>query len=207
MPALALFATKYWKEIVVGIAIIAFVGYIMTLRNMVDYYKSKVVKLERIIASMVVRQKELEGAASELSRKYEVRGTTIYLANEKKAKENAERIARDEITKRIRLPAIAVQLFNGTTSDNTESKPTTETVESNVGGAGGTAAVSGASDSGATLNDLLAQNEINKKNHKNAVEQVKEWQSFWSDYVKSVEEADAKTPNELPKNRWMFWQK
>ena len=206
MPALALFFTKYWKEVIVGVAIIAFVGYIMTLRNMVDYYKAKAAKLERIVASMIVRQKELEGAASELSRKYEVRGSTIYLANEKKAKENAERIARDEITKRIRLPAIAVQLFNGTTSGDAEGKPITNPVEGNDGGASGAQAAADSEPTDATLNDLLKQSNENRLNHEKAVGQVKEWQSFWSDYVKSVEEADAKAPNTVPKSRWGFWR-
>lgn len=204
MGAIGLFLAKNWKEVIVAGAIILFVGYILTLRNMVDYYKSKVVKLERIVASLVVRNKELEGAATELTRKYEVRGSAIYKADEERARKNAERIANDQVTRRIRLPSIAVQLFNGTETVP-EGNPASSTVEGNDGGASGSQATSGSSPEAltdATLNDLLAQSNENKKNHEKAVKQVKEWQSFWSDYVKEVEKADANTPVELPKKRF-----
>jgi len=204
MGAIGLFLAKNWKEVIVGLAILLFVGYILTLRTMVDYYKSKVVKLERIVASMVVRNKELEGAATELTRKYEVRGSAIYKADEERAKQNAERIANDQITRRIRLPAIAVQLFNSTETV-VEGKPTTTAVGGNDGGTSGAETPRSSNPEAltdATLNDLLAQANENKKNHEKAVKQVKEWQSFWSDYVRSVEKADSETPVELPKKRF-----
>lgn len=164
----------YWKPIVIGLVVVAALGYVKALHMEIDHYKSKVVQLEKEKALVQEKNNLLEHNATELSKKYARQLENKLLEEQKKAKLVQERIKKDEESKRINLSANVVELFNAGKPDD-QPAPTTERKDD-----------AKTSTDSKTLNDLLSITATNDANHKECIETVLEWQNFWTDYSSGV---------------------
>lgn len=170
---------KNWKIVLPILLLVAALGYVQTLHWRIDYYKGKVTELTLAVKQGLMREEKLRDNAVALTAKYETRLATQAEILENQKNEITKRILADEETKRIRISRNVVKLFNDS-KPKTEQQPTAETKPAND---------EGTSSDSTTLNQLLYVSAINDAAHELCRKTVKEWQSFWRDYVASYEKA------------------
>lgn len=182
MPAFLLalgpFLKTWWKVILPVVLLLMALGYVKVLHMEIDHYKAQNVELRLAIKQSEDRKKLLEDNATALNKKYETQLYAKQLEETKKQKLVKERIKRDKESKLIVLPATSVELFNASKPDVSESTPRAE--QGDDGKASADPAV-------VTLNKLLEVSAINDEHHQQCINQVLEWQNFWTDYKASVQ--------------------
>jgi hypothetical protein len=145
----------------------------------IDHYKSENLELTLVIEQANAKNKRLEDHAQALTAKYEGSLALKQKELDKTSKDLKERIKKDEESRRIKLSANVVGLFNASKSES-NSKAAPEAKPSDDGG------TSPAPQVTITLNDLLLTSAENDKNHLKCIDQVHEWQKFWKDFETTV---------------------
>lgn len=170
------FLKAWWKVIVPIVLLLLALGYVKILHLKIDHYREQVVELRLANKEAEQQVKKLEDNATVLTKKYERSLENKQLEIDRVVKQRAlERIKHDEETKRIRLSANVVGLFNSgkPPSDGEDPAPAVRSNDENPPAGG------------KTLNDLLTVVVINDANHEACRQQVIEWQNFWTDYENS----------------------
>ena len=173
------FLKTWWKVILPVVLLLMALSYVKILHMEIDHYKEQAVELRLAIKQSEDRKKLLEDNATALNKKYETQLYAKQLEEDKKAKAIRERIKNDKESKLIVLPTTSVQLFNASKPD--VSEPTTTTKQDHDGETGTDPTVV------ITLNKLLEVSAVNDANHQKCINQVLEWQNFWTDYKDSVQ--------------------
>ena len=173
-----------WKMIAVGLAIVAFIGYIAFLKVEINHYKAKWQSAEAEIVAAKGREDRLAAANEGITAKY---NQTLALYFTKAKAMNTllqEKIKNDKELDSLRISAHAVELFNE--SKRNPSIPTPQTIEGNDGKA---------STPSTSLAVVFAKVAENDSNHWKCVAQVELWQSFWGDYEQAVLRTQARGPS------------
>ncbi len=177
---------RYWY-------IFAIAGLLAALGGQHWYYKNKVTGLENDVTTLTlsikaanIKEKALEVAAVDLTKKYKESLHNQFELQAEQGRKAAERIKNDKESKRIILSANIISLFNES-KPSTKGQATTPTIRLNAGGAAATTTPSTPIEEATiTLNDLLLISASNDKEHLKCIDQVHEWQHFWTDVEQSV---------------------
>ena len=178
MPVLApilLFLKDNWKLVLAGLIIMSALAYVETLRLEVNHYKSETVELKREKKQATEQQK---AETDRLNKEYDA-VTAAHMDTLRRKGDEIQKnfsslltkIHNHEASKHVVIAPDVVELFNATTQSNTEAPATQQ------GDAGKT------SPAETTLNHVLEVTAENNANHLKCIEQVKEWQQFWEDFV------------------------
>ncbi len=177
MPFLALawpFVKTWWKVIVPVVLLLLALGYVKILHMEIDHYKSQVIELKKEAAIVAEKNKLLEQAATDISKKFARQLENRLLEDQKRGKLAQERIKNDKETASIKLSPNIVSLFNAGKPDN-ETTPTAISKDDGE-----------ASSDSKTLKDLLVVTAVNDINHEICIKTVDEWQNYWKEYSSSV---------------------
>ncbi len=179
------FLGRNWKLIAVGIAILALLAYVKVLHMERDHavakYEKEHAAFETYKANAVAMHEAMKSSNAALTLQFKQAEIARNQAAETFRKTINERIKADEASKRIMLPPTSVQLFNSTTTDepDTGQSPSAHVVNDD------------AAEARLTLNDLLIISAENNANHLTCINTVRDWQQFWSQFVKNVKQAEA----------------
>jgi len=192
MPLMVLeLVKKFWPYIVIGFLVLGAFTYVKVLKAEIAHYKNKyeeehqmVVLAQQKQANLEQQNKEITKASEETSAKYE----KLWVENKTL---QAEKIKRDKESRGIKLSDNVISLFNG--SKQPDQTSTAPTIKADDGKASTAKDVGPSNPQPITLNDLLQVSNENDQNHYRCIEQVEEWQSFWTKYKNNVESVYAES--------------
>ena len=189
MEILLLVLKKYWLPILLGIIVLIAFGRYEAVRIERDHYIKKVasldLELKQIKEDEEIKKQEQEKLAADLTAKYQNTLATANTLVTENARLNSENIKNAKELRDVKLSLDAIRLFNDSKQDTAQvSAPT---IKDN---AGNTTASSKATPE-VSLQDLLQVVNTNDANHLKCIQQVEEWQHFWTDYVAQQEKVDA----------------
>ncbi len=177
---------RYWYIFAIAGLLAALGGQHWYYKNKVDGLENDITRLTLSIESANIKEKALEHSAVELTKKYKESLHNQQELQNEMGRQATKRIKEDEETKRITLSANVVSLFNSS-KPATKGETITPTIRLNAGGAAATTTPAPPIEEATiTLNDLLLISASNDKEHLKCIDQVHEWQHFWTDVEQSV---------------------
>jgi len=191
MGVVLLFLKTYWKAVIIGVLVMSLFIYIGVLKAEISHYKTKWQVAEAEIVAAKGREDRLAAANAGLTEKYKGILTQLFDEVNKSSKILQEKIKNDKELNSLRISIRALRLFNE--SKRNPSGTPTKAIQGDVGSASGSEASTNPDDpslngNGITvpLSTVFAQVAENDANHWKCVEQVGQWQNFWSDYEQAV---------------------
>lgn len=193
---LGLLALKFlkanWLPILLVVVGLALYARYETVRIERDHYKAQVITLkgqvetlnDQISAQNAEYKRELDKAtksADDITKKYNNVLTSLDNVLNTNLELRKNIYAKDKELTSVKLSLRTVELFNRTTTSMPEAG--NQVANTKPENAGNTASNNQAAN--VTLADLLEVSDENNANHLACIEQVKQWQSFWNDFVVS----------------------
>jgi len=170
-----MFGLATFKIAAIAIFVALVVGYIGFLHLEVGHYKNQAEKYEQaftaIVHTQATRLAQVEGTVKEQDEARQQQTIKTQQVIDKLVADNATELGRlhEELSK-VAISADARRVFNstGSASGPDQKGPTGQTNASDASG-------------GSTLADLLAANEVNKKNYLECREDKAAWIQLWKE--------------------------
>lgn len=177
-----MFGISTIKLVVIGIIAAAIIGYIAYLRIEVINYKAQATKYESAYNQIVEEQNakivalKTEEAAQDKVREEQSAAQAKVIFDAQNS--NLKAIHENQAFKTVVIPNLARQLFNNTPNGVSSNATTTASGPDQKGSTGQANAVN--APAVASLEDLLAANEVNKANYLTCAQDKLAWINLWN---------------------------
>lgn len=187
MGILLVILKKYWPYIVISLLVVGFYTRYKVVLAERDHYQTKSEQLQEQLSKIQTANAELERLNADTTKRFE-NALKSYDDLVKVNADNIEKRIKDEkLLASIKLPDVAVELFNQSVTGTSKGKATTPTPEgtpataASAGNSTGTDESKEGAVSASTLQDLLAVANRNNEKAKLCYERYNKWNAFWDE--------------------------